>query len=108
MCTPLCFRQDADNSRLRQIPQTIGCADAAGRRNAGAVGAGLGDADRAERLLALTGLTPDVLRDNLSEPATLCAVLEFLARYEPDLVKAAEALQVDPAALVAAQELLSR
>lgn len=73
-----------------------------------ALGWVLGDADRAERLLALTGLTPDVLRDNLSEPATLCAVLEFLARYEPDLVKAAEALQVDPAALVAAQELLSR
>ena len=68
----------------------------------------LGDADRAERLLSLTGLTPDQLRDNLSDPAVLGAVLDFLARHEPDLVKAAEALQIGPETLIAAQETLSR
>ncbi len=68
----------------------------------------LGDEKRADRLLDLTGLTADTLRDNLSDPAVLSAVLEFLARYEPDLIGAAEALQVDPATLIAAQEVLAR
>ncbi len=68
----------------------------------------LGDADRAERLLALTGLTPEQMRASLTDPAMLSAVLEFLARYEPDLVKAAEALQIAPETLIAAQEILSR
>ena len=73
-----------------------------------ALGWVLGDADRAERLLALTGLTPEQLRENLADPAVLSAVLDFLARHEPDLVKGAEALQIAPETLIAAQELLSR
>ncbi len=68
----------------------------------------LGDEKRADRLLDLTGLTADTLRNNLSDPAVLSAVLEFLARHEPDLIGAAEALQVDPATLIAAQEVLAR
>lgn len=66
----------------------------------------LGDDDRAQRLLALTGLTPDVLRGGLGEPAVLGAVLEFLAAHEPDLVAAADALGVRPADLMAARERL--
>lgn len=62
--------------------------------------------DRAERFLALTGLTPDELRAALGEPATLAGVLEFLCAHEPDLVAAAEALEVSPQALVAAHQRL--
>ena len=72
----------------------------------GALGWVLGDSDRAERLLALTGLDADALRGGLGDPAVLGAVLEFLASYEPDLVAAAEALGVEPGALMAARERL--
>lgn len=66
----------------------------------------LGDAPRAERLLALTGLTVDDLRSGLGDPAVLGAVLDFLAAHEPDLVAAAEELAVKPAELMAARERL--
>jgi hypothetical protein len=68
----------------------------------------LGDGDRAERLLSLTGLTPDALRGGLGDPAVLAAVLDFLAGHEADLVAAAEALGVAPQALTAAAESLAR
>ncbi len=67
----------------------------------GALGWILGDSARADRLLALTGLTPDALRDGLGDPAVLGAVLEFLASHEPDLLAAAEAVGVEPATLMA-------
>ena len=63
---------------------------------------------RAERLLSLTGLTPDTLRGGLGDPAVLGAVLDFLAAHEPDLVGAADALGVKPAALIAAASALAR
>lgn len=66
----------------------------------------LGDEDRAGRLLALTGLDADALRDGLGDPAVLGAVLEFLASHEPDLVAAAAHLGVEPAELMAAKERL--
>lgn len=72
----------------------------------GALGWVLGDAPRAERLLALTGLTVDDLRSGLGDPAVLGAVLDFLAAHEPDLVAAAEDLGVKPAELMAARERL--
>ena len=66
----------------------------------------LADDDRAGRLLALTGLTPDALRAGLRDPAVLGAVLDFVAGHEPDLVLAAHELGVEPQALVAAREKL--
>ena len=66
----------------------------------------LADDDRAARLLALTGLTPDDLRAGLTDPAVLGAVLDFVAGHEPDLVLAAHELGVEPQALVAAREKL--
>jgi hypothetical protein len=66
----------------------------------------LADDDRAARLLALTGLTPDDLRAGLGDPAVLGAVLDFVAGHEPDLVLAAHELGVEPQALVAAREKL--
>lgn len=76
----------------------------------GALGWVLSDVQRAERLLALTGLDADALRAGLGDPAQspamLGAVLDFLASHEPDLVAAAETLGVEPAALMAARERL--
>ena len=73
-----------------------------------ALGWVLSDGPRAERLLTLTGLTPDILRERLTDRAVLAAVLEFLANHEPDLLLAADALDVEPATLLAAKEKLSR
>lgn len=66
----------------------------------------LGDGDRAERFLALTGLTPDELRSGLGDPVVQGAVLEFLCGHEADLIAAAEALGMSPAALAATREIL--
>ena len=68
----------------------------------------LGEPDRADRFLALTGLTPERLRGGLGDPAVLAAVLDFLAAHEPDLLAAADALDVAPAELIAAREELAR
>lgn len=67
----------------------------------------LGEQSRAERLLALTGLTPEALRAGLGDPATLGAVLDFLCAHEPDLLAAADALGVEPQALAAARGSLA-
>lgn len=68
----------------------------------------LADDDRAARLLALTGLTPEALRESLDDPAVLGAVLDFLRAHEPDLLACAAALDIEPDALVAAAERLAR
>ncbi len=67
----------------------------------------LQDEDRAERYLALTGLDPDSLRAGLGDPQVLASALDFLANYEPDLLRAAEALAVTPEELITARKDLS-
>ena len=74
----------------------------------GALGWLLESDSRAERFLALTGLTPETLRAGLGSPAVLSAVLDFLCAHEPDLVGAAEALGVAPQVLAAAAQGLTR
>ncbi len=69
-----------------------------------AIGWLLQDNDRAERYLELTGLDPDSLRAGLGDYQVLGSALEFLANYEPDLIRAAEALAVTPEELVAARK----
>ena len=71
-----------------------------------ALGWVLADDARAERLLALTGLTPEGLRTRVQERDFLAAVLRFLENHEPDLIACAEALGVSPLALIAAREAL--
>jgi hypothetical protein len=66
----------------------------------------LGDGDRAARLLALTGLTPEILRARIGEPSLLSAALGFLEAHEPDLVACAAALDVKPGELVQARTQL--
>ena len=61
---------------------------------------------RADRMLALTGLTGDDLRERATDPAVLAALLGFLEAYEPDLIACADALDVKPSMLVAAREAL--
>lgn len=68
----------------------------------------LEDARRADRLLALTGLTPDDLRAGLDDSGVLSAVLDFVAGHEPDLLEAAQKLGFSPRQLVdAARNLAS-
>ncbi|TCD06861.1 DUF3572 family protein [Erythrobacteraceae bacterium CFH 75059] len=60
------------------------------------------DEARAERFLALTGLTPEQLRGGAGTPSLNEAVLGHLCGHEPDLLDAAAALGVEPGAIVAA------
>lgn len=62
--------------------------------------------DRADRLLAITGLTPEDMRLRIGESALLAAVLRFLEAHEPDLLACAKALGVTAAALVGARGAL--
>ena len=73
-----------------------------------ALGWVLTDEDRAARFLALTGLTPDGLREGLGQPGTMLAVIDFLCANERDLVAAAEALGVSPERLAGAGRDLVR
>ena len=72
----------------------------------GALAATLSDPRRAERLLALTGIGPDDLREQAGDPILLAAVLRFLENHEPDLVDIAQTIGVKPGELVAAREAL--
>lgn len=72
-----------------------------------ALGWALIDEKRAERLLSLTGLTPERLRHGLGDRSVQAAVLEFLANHEPDLIAAADALNTTPETLVAAARTLN-
>jgi len=66
----------------------------------------LAEQARADRMLAMTGLLADDLRERAMEPAVLAAVLNFLEAYEPDLLACAEALEVKPTDLVQAREAI--
>ncbi|RED17415.1 DUF3572 domain-containing protein [Parasphingopyxis lamellibrachiae] len=66
----------------------------------------LGEEDRAQRLLALTGLTADHLRVAIGQPPVLAAVIKFLEAYEPDLISCAEAIGTSPQNLVTARREL--
>ena len=72
----------------------------------GALGWILEDNARADRLVALTGLTPDALRTGLGDVQVLSAILAFLEGHEPDLIACAQALDVPPVALVDARRSL--
>ncbi|MBB4617926.1 DUF3572 family protein [Sphingomonas abaci] len=62
--------------------------------------------DRAQRLLDVTGLTPNDLKTGADNRQTLAALLGFLDGYEPDLIACAADLDVRPEALVAARRRL--
>jgi len=66
----------------------------------------LAEPARAQRLLDITGLTPEQLRAGLHDPALLAAALRFLEAHEPDLVACAAAIDARPEHLVAARRSL--
>jgi hypothetical protein len=66
------------------------------------------DPARADRMLALTGLTADDLRARADEPPVLGAVIGFLEAHEPDLLACAEAIGVEPSLFGTAREELER
>lgn len=67
----------------------------------------LSDGDRADRLLALTGVAPEELRARIGEREVLAAVLDFVLHHEPDTLACAAALEVRPEHLVAAHAALA-
>lgn len=67
----------------------------------------LTDEPRAERLLALTGLTPADLRESLGERSALAAILSFLTAHEADLVACAVGLDIKPEEIAAAAHRLA-
>lgn len=73
-----------------------------------ALGWVLQDEDRAQRLLALTGLDPRTLRSGLEDPALLSSLLGFLANHEPDLIACADAIGTAPEKLAAAAQYLNQ
>ena len=66
----------------------------------------LSDESRAQRLLGMTGLTPDQLRGGLGDRALLAAAIRFLEAWEPDLIACASDLGVAPSDLVEARRQL--
>ena len=64
------------------------------------------DETRAERLLSITGLTPEGLRASINERGTQAAILSFLEAHEPDLIACAAVIGVSPAVLVHARQEL--
>jgi len=66
----------------------------------------LAEPGRARRLLDVTGLSPADLKASAGDPATLAALLGFLAGHEPDLIACAAEIGVRPEALVAAHRAL--
>lgn len=63
----------------------------------------LQDETLADRFLALTGLSPDALRDAVHTRDAQGAVLDFLAGNDGDLLAAADGIGVPPEAIVAAR-----
>ncbi len=73
-----------------------------------ALAATLGDERLAQRFISLSGFDPPELRQRAAQPAVLAALLRFLEDNEPDLLSVAQAMEVEPKALVAARKELER
>jgi hypothetical protein len=71
-----------------------------------ALAATISDERRAQRFIDLTGIGTDELRQRAGEPSLLAALLRFLEAHEPDLIRVAEMLGVEPLDLVEARRQL--
>lgn len=67
-----------------------------------------GNAEHAERFLALSGLGPGDLRGAAADPAFLVGVMDYLVADEPLLLLFAADAGLSPQAVVAAHDRLSR
>lgn len=67
----------------------------------------LADDDRAQRLLAISGLTPDDMRASIRESWLMDAALTYLEGYEPDLIACANAIDTAPEELIRARKIIA-
>lgn len=65
------------------------------------------DPERIGRFLAVTGLGPENVRAAARDPSFLPALLDYLLANEKDLVAFAEEMNLDPARVRAARDVLS-
>ena len=65
------------------------------------------DTERLDRFMALSGLTPDSLRQAAIEPGFLGAVLEYMCSDEPLLLDFAAHQRCDPMAVAQARQALT-
>ena len=66
----------------------------------------IGDEDRRQRFLGLTGIAPESLRSLAADPAGLGAVLDYLLGWEPLLLEFAAAHDLPPESVAAARRKL--
>lgn len=66
-----------------------------------------GDEDRFFPFLALTGLSPESLRESASEPGFLAGVLDYVMSDEAVLIACAAALDLSPERIASAWRRLS-
>ena len=67
-----------------------------------------GDHEQLARFLALTGITPEDLREAAASPSFLSGVLDFFLGDEATLLAFAASAGADPADIAVAREVLSR
>lgn len=65
------------------------------------------DPERLGRFLAITGLGPENVRSAARDPSFLPSLLDYLLANEADLVAFAEEMNLDPARVQAARNLLA-
>jgi len=66
----------------------------------------VGDEDRLQRFLGLTGIAPDTLRGLARDPAGLGAVLDYLLGWEPLLLEFTATHELPPESVAAARRKL--
>ncbi len=64
------------------------------------------DDDRLVRFLNLTGMTPRALRQNMTDPSSLGAVLDYLMAWEPLLIDFANENELSPESVMMARHKL--
>jgi hypothetical protein len=66
-----------------------------------------GEPDMFQRFLALSGVTPDQIRQAVSDPGFLAGVIDFIMGHEPTLLAFCEATGTKPETVVAASHYYS-
>ena len=66
----------------------------------------IADENMQDRFLALSGMSPDEMKERLQETEFLASILEFLVSHEPDLISYAESANQRPELIVTAWRAL--
>lgn len=65
-----------------------------------------GDNEQLSRFVALTGMTPDMMRENVDSAEFLAAILDYFLGDEPTLLAFSAANELDPASIQKARHAL--